>query len=81
MDRLQAVPKRRLIIAHEKKGKLSCKPRVGYDPVVFIRKQIVDDLFRALRSARNIIAIESPTDTLLSVIDEALNQYPFYEIE
>ncbi len=73
--------KRRIIITHENNGKLSFKPRVGFDPVVFIRKEIVDDLFRALRSARKTIVVESPEDTLLKAIDHALNRYPFYEIE
>ena len=78
--------RRRLIIAHEKNGALSFKPRVGFDPVVFIRKEIVDDLFRALRSARKTIALDWPEEqhgeeTLLATIDRALNRYPFYEIE
>ncbi len=73
--------KRRLVVVHEHNREITLEPKAGFDPVVFIRKSIVDDMFRALYTAREAIRTASPDDDLVSTIDRALSRYPFHEID
>ena len=69
--------KRRLIVVHEKNREITLHHKAGFDPVLFIRMEIIDDLVRALYSAREAIRMSSPDDDLLPTIDRALSRYPF----
>ncbi len=71
--------KRRLIVVHENNQEITLHHKPGFDPVLFIRKEIIDDLVRALYSAREAILMSSPDDDLLPTIDRALSRYPFQE--
>lgn len=76
-----AVNKRRLIVVHERGREMALHSRDGFNPVVFIRKELVDDMERALYAAREAIRAEWPEDDLLATIDRALSRYPFHETD